>query len=281
MNFRMLLALFIVFASSAATCRAEMDAKPEYTFGIVPQQSARDLVRLWAPLLRYLSHKSDIHLKFETAPNIPEFEKRLARGEYDFAYMNPYHYTTFHEYPGYLAFAHQENKLLTGLIVTRVDSQLNLLEDLDGKDIAFPAPAAFAATVIPKSRLDKEGIKYTPIYVHSHDSVYRNVAQGILVAGGGIERTLMALEPEIRKQLRVLWRSEGYTPHAFAAHPRVSKSIVTQLQQALVDLKNSDVGLEVLAPIRFEGVKTAENKDWDNIRAMNIKLITREVRHKE
>lgn len=280
MLFRMLLALFIVFSSSVI-CRADMNVKSEYTFGIVPQQSAHDLVRLWTPLLRYLSHKSNIHLSFETAPNITEFEQRLARGEYDFAYMNPYHYTIFHEHPGYLAFAHQENKRLTGLIVTRVDSQLNLLEELEGKDIAFPAPAAFAATVIPRAMLIKKGIQHTPLYVRSHDSVYRNVAQGFVLAGGGIERTLEALEPELRDQLRVIWRSKGYAPHAFSVHPRVSESIVADIQKVLIDLKNSDEGADLLSHINFDGIEAAENKDWDNIRAMNIKLLQYETQHED
>ncbi|MFT7672206.1 MAG: ABC-type phosphate/phosphonate transport system substrate-binding protein [Gammaproteobacteria bacterium] len=36
-------------------------------------------------------------VNFKTAPNIPTFKKRLAAGEYGFAYMNPYHYTVFNQ----------------------------------------------------------------------------------------------------------------------------------------------------------------------------------------
>ncbi|MEO0444096.1 MAG: PhnD/SsuA/transferrin family substrate-binding protein, partial [Pseudomonadota bacterium] len=58
-----------------------------YSFGIVPQQSAKKLAQAWTPVLQYLSTKTGIKLQFKTAKNIPEFEKRLADGDYDFSYM--------------------------------------------------------------------------------------------------------------------------------------------------------------------------------------------------
>lgn len=244
-----------------------------YTFGIVPQQSASELVRRWTPLLRYVQRAYGITLTFETAPDIPEFERRLARGEYDFAYMNPYHYTIFSQKPGYKAFARQENKRLTGILVVRKDSVLNTLTDLRGADIAFPAPAAFAATVIPRAVMARKGVEHKAFFVRSHDSVYRNVARGFMVAGGGIERTLNTVDPEVRNQLRVLWRSDGYTPHAFAAHPRIAQDAVAKVAHALIAAKQTDEGREVLSHIDFEGVTPAKDTDWDQIRALDFRLL--------
>lgn len=265
------ISLFLFLVVTPA--RAVADSRDEYTFGIVPQQSAHDLVRLWTPLLRYLSQKSGVQLKFETAPNIPEFERRLERGEYDFAYMNPYHYVVYHEYAGYRAFAHQANKQLVGLIVSKAGSHMRNLEALEGQDIAFPAPAAFAATVIPRAELNNKGISYTPSFVRSHDSVYRNVARGFMVAGGGIERTLATLEPEIRAELEIIWRSKGFTPHAFAANPRVPESVIQRVKQGLFDMHLSKSGREVLEMIRFDGVVAAEDRDWDDIRALRLNML--------
>ena len=69
----------------------------------MPQQSATKLARTWVPLLRLIQERSGMALRFATAPDIPTFEQRLAAGEYDLAYMNPYHYTVFHESPGFFA----------------------------------------------------------------------------------------------------------------------------------------------------------------------------------
>lgn len=60
------------------------------SIGIVPQTSATELVKHWAPVLGYLSEKTGCRLRFETAKDIPTFERRLADGVYDLAYMSPF-----------------------------------------------------------------------------------------------------------------------------------------------------------------------------------------------
>ena len=53
------------------------------TFGIVPQQAASKLARLWAPILNDVGERTGYSILFKTARNIPEFERKLAQGEFD------------------------------------------------------------------------------------------------------------------------------------------------------------------------------------------------------
>lgn len=76
-----------------------------YTVGVVPRQAAVTLARLWGPLLRTVETRAGVTLVFETASDIPAFERGLAEGRYGFAYMNPYRYPAFSRVPGYRAFA--------------------------------------------------------------------------------------------------------------------------------------------------------------------------------
>ena len=122
------------------------------TFGVVPQQAASTLVRSWGPVLRYLEQKTGYRFVFRTAPDIPTFEQRLAAGEYDFAYMNPYHFVAVNRgEAGYQAIARAKDKKIRGILVVRKDSPLSQLQELDGKELAFPAPAAFANASVPWS----------------------------------------------------------------------------------------------------------------------------------
>ena len=211
---------------------------------------------------------------FRTAPSIPEFEARVVAGEYDIAYMNPYHFTVFNRRPGYHALAHQAETRIKGILVVRRDSPLQALADLDGAELAFPAPAAFAATVLPQAELRQQGVRFTPRYVSSHDSVYRGVAAGLFVAGGGIQRTFAAVAPEIRDQLRVLWETKGYTPHAIAAHPALDPDTFARVRAALLSLNDSAEGRELLSGIQFDGLVSAEDADWDDVRALDIDLLS-------
>ena len=258
---------------AAAPWAAEPPANPTYTFGIVPQQSATDLARTWAPVLNALQAKTGLSLRFATAPDIPSFERRLAAGEYDFAYMNPYHYTVFHQQRGYTVFAKEKDRLLKGIVVVRKDAPYQHLAELKDQTLVFPAPAAFAATVLVRAALTRQGIAITPKYVASHDSVYLNVAQGLYPAGGGVTRTFENLDPALHGQLRVLWTTQGYTPHAIAAHPRVPVPTVERLRDAMLGLDGDPAGKAALEGIGFKGIAAAQDADYNDVRELRIDLL--------
>jgi phosphonate transport system substrate-binding protein len=140
--------------------------------------------------------------------------------------------------------------------------------------LAFPAPAAFAASILPRSKLSGIGNVYEVKYVSSHDSVYRAVAKGLYPAGGGVVRTFNNLSPEIRDRLRILWITDGYTPHAIASHPNISNRTSLLLQSALVAMEQSTEGRQLLNNIKIKGFEAATNRDWDDVRALRIDLLT-------
>lgn len=243
------------------------------TFGIVPQQSAQKLASLWTPVLQYINQKTNLDLRFATAKDIPEFEKRLLNGEYDIAYMNPYHYTVFCQTPGYQAIAKESDKVIKGIFVVKKDSPINSLEQLNGATIAFPSPAAFAASIITRAKLKQMGIAFSPKYVSSHDSVYLNVQRGFFPAGGGIIRTLNNTNPEVKHDLRVLWTTPGYTSHAIAAHPRINQETRQKIVKAMVEMSNDADGKSKLTALNFKGIEAADDQQWNDVRALNIHLL--------
>ena len=240
------------------------------TVGIVPQQSASELARLWIPVIGLLAERAGVPLRFATAPDIPTFERRLAAGAYDVAYMNPYHYSVFAQKPGYRAFAKEKGRLLRGIVVVRKDAPMRDMAELANQPIAFPAPAAFAATVLVRAEFERQKVPIRPVFVNSHESVYLNVSAGRFPAGGGIPRTFETMEPAVRDQLRVLWQTRAYTPHAFALHPRVPGATGQALRQALLGLGGDPRGRAVLDGLGFKGFDAAQDSDWDDVRALGI-----------
>ncbi len=241
-----------------------------YTFGVVPQQTIRKVAQSWLPLTQYLERTTGYSIRFATAKNIPAFEKQLSEGGYDFAYMNPYHYTIYSRSSGYQAFAKARDKKIKGIFVVRKDSDIKSLSDLNTKTLAFPSSLAFAASMLPQAILANQNIRFTPQYVNSHDSVYRNVAQGNYPAGGGVLRTFRAIEKSVHDKLHILHTTEGYTPHAFASHPAVATEIVTKVQQALIALENKEENTIILKKIKIKGVTKAVDSDWNDVRALNL-----------
>lgn len=262
-----LLALFLFcHQSQAQTIR----------FGVVPQQSASRLANLWIPLLNEISERSGVSLTFATASNIDEFETNMMAGAYDIAYINPYHYTIYSQKPGYTAFAKEKDKFIRGIIVTHKSSDIKDLTELDRLPLAFPAPNAFAATILIQSELRKRGVSFTPHYVQSHDSVYLAVATGRFVAGGGITRTLNSIPSQTRDSLKILYTTPPYTPHAIASHPRVSNENVEKILKAMISLSEDSNGNELLKPLTMNGFVSATDQDWNDVRSLEIKLLNNE-----
>lgn len=267
------LALLGAPAASAAddTRLAALDgtATPDVlTFGIVPQQSASRLARMWGPLLNELSAELGVTVQFATTKDIPTFEACLAEGAYDVAYMNPVHYTIFADASDYQAVARQADKKLRGLIVVRKDSDVESLDDLDGAEIAFPSPGAFGASVVPRAELRSRGVEFTPNYVKSHDSVYRAVVAGLMPAGGGVLRTFNAIDPSLRDQLRIIYQTNAYTPHAIAAQGRVPADLRAALQQAFIDINEERPDLA--ASVGMVGFTEAADQDWNDVRDLQL-----------
>ena len=264
-------AIYSITLSSTLICTSFPTlAVQEYSFGIVPQTNTSKLSKLWSPILQYLEENTDVDLQFATARNISTFQKRVSSGKYDIVYMSPYHYTVYHDIQGYNAFAKAKKKRLKGIIVVKKESPYRTINDLDNSELAFPSHA-FAANLVPRAVLTKADLTFSTKYVSSHDSVYRNIARGRYIAGGGVMRTFKNTSPEYRDKLRVLWKSDGYTPHAFAAHPRVPQAIVDKLQNALLKMETDPAGKALLKKIRLKGIEKGVDRERDDVRALKIK----------
>src|SRR5690554_5910740 len=67
--------------------------------GVAPTngEDSVTLAKLWIPFLEKLETKSGIQLRFATAPDLLEFNQRLARGEYDLVITDQYLFTIFRQ----------------------------------------------------------------------------------------------------------------------------------------------------------------------------------------
>lgn len=251
-------------------CNGLAAEEKEYLFSIVPQQSASKTVRIWDPVLRYLSERSGHKLRLKVYKDIPTFEQSLSEAEGDFSYMNPYHYTVFHRGSGYQALAKAKDKQIEGILVVKKDGPIKTVAQLEHANLAFPSPAAFAASLLIRGWLTQQGVEFTPVYVRSHDSGYLNVSKDRFLGSGGVMRTFNNMDAKVRNQLRILHTTQGYTPHAIASHPRVPAEVVKDVQKALLSMDRNETSIPLLQELKIKGWQQAHDNDWDDIRALNL-----------
>jgi phosphonate transport system substrate-binding protein len=240
-----------LIASSAAqaACLGEQNTTKTYIFDVVPQLPAAKIYTTWSPLLQRVGLEAGLCFDLRVSPTIPEFEQRLLKGEPEFVFLNPYHAVLAHQKKKYQPLLADSEDLLTGILVVRADSPAKSLADLKGQTITFPAPNAFAASLLIRAEMAKNKIEITPVFVKTHSNVYRSVIGKDAIAGGGVNNTLDHEAPEVRQQLRVLYETPAYNPHPVATHPSVPSAVRERFLKAILKLAQNEEGRKLLEAI--------------------------------
>lgn len=234
-----------------------------YRFGVVPQFEQRKLFHIWRPILDELEHRTGFTFKLVGSPKIPVFEKKLRQGDYDFAYMNPYHLLLAHDAQGYVPLVRDGGRMLKGILVVPKESPIQSVKELAGKRIAFPSPNALGASLLLRAELFRlHGIEVVPFYAQTHSSVYLHVVMGKTAAGGGVASTLNSQKPEIREKLRILYETKPVNPHPIAVHPRIAEAHRELVRRALLEMAQTKKGAALLAKVPMRKAVATKLEDY-------------------
>ena len=243
---------------SAYACIGDETAERSHSIHIVPQLPPAATFSRWAPLLEKIGQKAGLCFDLVIPDSISAFETVLWSGKTDFAFSNPYHEVVAKKRKGYVPLLIDSRSRLSGLVVVRSDSGIQNVKQLNGKEMAFPSPNAFAASLLIRAELAKQGINIFPKYLKTHANVYRSVAVGDVVAGGGVNNTLMREEEGLRKSLRVIYETDTYAPHPMVVHPRVPRKVRSRFTAAVLDLAKDSTGQALLDAVQMPAPVTAD-----------------------
>lgn len=250
---------------------APVNAKEVYSFGVVPQFEARKLSEIWVPILDQLEQRTGVEFQMVGSPRIPEFEQAFTNGDFDFAYMNPYHALMAFSAQGYTPLVNDGGRELFGILVVQKDSPIQSASELGGKKLAFPAPNALGASLLMRADLDTIfKVKFSTSYVSTHSSAYLNVALGEADAAGGVMGTFRAQPAEIRDKLRIIYETRKVPPHPVVVHPRVPKEVQEKVRQAFLDMAATDEGAELLSKIPIRAATSVNEESFYSLREMNL-----------
>lgn len=221
------------------------------TVAVVPQFQPVELQRAWGPALERLEQEVGVRFNLRIAKDIPAFEDDFKNGRADLVYLNPYHMVMARKAQAYEPVVRDVTPL-AGLLVVHKDDPIRQVQELKGKDIAFPAPNAFGASLWIRALLSEQHkVPFQAVYARTHTNAYRQVLLGRAAAAGGIRATLDREPDEVRKQLRVLMETPAVPPHPLAMHPRVSPALRGALVSALSRWRNDAAGQVLLQGIQM------------------------------
>jgi phosphonate transport system substrate-binding protein len=241
----------VVLSLMLNAAAAADSGKASYSIAVVPQFRAEEIHRDWTPVLDRLRAATGASFSLRIAGDIPTFEESLLSGEPDFAYMNPYHQVMARRAQGFIPLV-RDSKPLTGILVVRKDDPIKSAGELDGKEVAFPAPNAFGASLWIRALLaEREKIRILPVYVKTHSNAFRHAATGRAAAAGGIGATLIEEPEELRSTLRVLLETPGVAPHPLSAHPRIPEAMRRLVAETLLGMAQDAPGQAMLRGIQM------------------------------
>ncbi len=272
---RRLARLAAVLALVVAPCAgADVGANPVLNFGVVPQQAATRLAEEWGPLLAEVGRRAGVSLIFRTAPTVPAFEGTARQGRIRPGLYEPLPLRRVPCRPGIRGDRQGTGPQDQGVLVVRTDSPYRKVAELAGKTVIFPAPAAFAASILPQAEFDARTYASTPSSWPRHDSVPPGRRQWPAGSRWRHPAHIRGRRAGNPRKLRILTETPPYTPHAFAIHPRVPPQIARRVVSAMASLAEDETGRRLLAPLAFKGIEPARDQDWNDIRGLDIELLS-------
>src|SRR5262245_33242996 len=162
------IALALVAGIGLHAPQSAAQEKP-YTFYVLNQRSIALTAQYWNPILSYVSAKSGVPLELKLAKTAQEGNAIAEKGGFDFLYTNHF-FTPERDRLGYKVIARPAGPGIRSQIVVPEDSPYRVLHDLQGRDVAFVSPDAFAGYWLPMDALLRAKVQVKVVFTGNQEA---------------------------------------------------------------------------------------------------------------
>ena len=260
-----------VLCVPAALCaqRATIDL----TFGVYTTDKPTVMYRQFMPLVEMVQDRMEAALKREVAIEFRIFKtydaarEALQSGSIDFARFGPASYVLAKKHNPAIELLAMETmegkKTFPGYIVTRIDSPIRTIAQLQGRRFAFGDENSTIGRYLVQKELLDAGLFIHDLssykYLGRHDLVFRAVELGDFDAGAVKSSTYKKLNR--KGKLRILAKFDNVTK-PWVARAKLDPATRTALSNALIGLRDPGV----LKALKADGLAAAKDEAYDVIR---------------
>jgi phosphonate transport system substrate-binding protein len=246
-------------------------AEDALVLGVFPRRNAAETTRMFKPLADHLARQLNRHIVLVTARDFESFWQGVTAQRYDIVHYNQYHYIRSAQH--YQVIAHIEEfgkSTIAGVIYVRKDSGIASLTQLRGRTVLFgggeDAMVSYIANryLLQQAGLKKDDFK-SMFAVNPPNSIVALHRQQADAAGAG--DGVLDL-PVVKKTVQgddlvALASSAPLLQLPIAVKRSMPADMRSTVQSALVGLKSSEAGMQVLKSAAMTGMGAAEDKDYD------------------
>lgn len=273
-----------------AACSGSAQAEDTITFAAVPSESSDTLETSFENVTALLEQETGKDIEFQNASDYAAVIEGMRAGQIDVASFGPFAYVISKDsgidMEPVVAPTHEQDEApaYTSLAYVREGSDIEDLEDIQGRDVCFVDAASTSGYLVPmKGILDADmdmDSDMTPVMAGGHDASLLSLASENCDVGFAHDTMLQTLESSGQIEpgsLVPMWESEPITEDPIAVNneslsPELAEQITTILQEqanipALVEAGICSSEEECSLPEEIEfGYVPVEDTDFDAIR---------------
>jgi phosphonate transport system substrate-binding protein len=270
-------------AMMTVATNASANEQQAYAFNVLNQRSVALTSQYWNPILIYVSKKSGVPLELKLAKTTKEANALAEQGAYHFLYTNHF-FTPERDKLGFRVIARPAGPGIRGQIVVPNDSPIKTLAELNGKEVAFASPDAFAAYWLPMDALLKNKVNVKVVFTSNQEAGLAQLKVGTVAAAGVNDSIIQRYGRRENFNYRLLWNSDLYNDLCIMASSKVPPAKVAAVRDAFVNMMHDpegrkviETGAELLKIKDNLGFMAASDRDYDNYRAFYKKTLVKAV----
>ena len=229
-------------------------------------------------IIDYIQKHTGIKTELYLATDYTGVIEAMRAGKIDVASFGPLSYVLAADVAGAEAFAKEYREgagsMYIGYIITRSDSPIQNIRDLNGHSFGFVDPASTGGNLIPRMNMLKNGIDpdkdlSTSTYLGSHDQVALAVANKRVDAGAVMNFNFEAFLDRgtvPASEFKIIHKSDPFPGSAWCFRKDLDQATKDKVKAAMfgINIKTCPELKDFLRKI--EKYQPAQDSDWDSLR---------------
>lgn len=253
---------------------------PLLRLAVHPLHNPRKLLTAYQPLIELLNRAvPGARFELEASRDYAAFERKFRQRGPELLLPNPWQ-TLQALNEGYQVVAMAgEAADFRGLFIVRRDSPLREPADLRGQAVAYPAPTAVAACLLPQWFLHEAGLdvvrEVSHRYVGSQTSAILAVLRGEVAAAATWPPPWRAFQkdrPQDAAQLRVVWETPPLVNNSVMVRSDVPAPLRERITAVLLALHDSTEGRAALEAMQTGRMVAADDLSYDPMRRFLVQF---------
>jgi phosphonate transport system substrate-binding protein len=253
--------ILMLLTPTAAKCDpgSAKKSKEEFLIGLIPEENIFKQMMRHSLLEDYLSEELGVPVRFTILSRYPHILTRFVRRDLDGAF--------FGAFTGILALENLNVETIArpvnldgsmstrGYIFTRSNSGISNIKQMRGKTIAFVDQVTATGYLYGLDMLKSKGIGNIKgyfkeeIFTGGHDTAVYTVLAGkaqVGVAKARIIDNLMQIDPMVKKEIKILFRSSGLPDNTLCIRKDMPEEFKLKLKNILLSMHRNKRGQAVL-----------------------------------